>query len=362
MHRKRSMEERREQRRARQHADTASAGRQAYRSAPGIRTWATHPLAMAVSGQGAVAVLVQSGPCAWLIGVRISLLAGGYLGTCKRRVAGDITLDRLSQEESGEALPSWEASEEIGRRLFGGRYRPWGEHLRPAPVPLASRLIWGAEAYRRSRGLHQATDVLPALGHLPPPAGHFPAWCADFVRRFDASQVTVADAILKQRSGRGTSSGMLFGSVPSVLSPTVDFELETDVPLMACAAFDQHPTELVPVADDDQATCYRWIPPRIPRTSEAPDMPAPSGAREAMPRQARGILSLDSRGRLLATVRGVARASALAMRIHDLVPSFRLRTCRWSRAHEAAGDAQQPGRVPAASPERSPEPAVVPGV
>jgi hypothetical protein len=115
----------------------------------------------------------------------------------------------------------------------------------------------------------------------------------------------------------------------------VQFELETDVPLMACAAFDQHPTELVRLTAGP-AICYRWMPPRIPRVPEVP-----SSAHDSMPRQACGILWLDARGCLLATVRGVARASVLAMRINDLVPSFRLRTCRWSREHEETGDELQ---------------------
>ena len=345
MHRKRTTVERRKRR---QRAATAAAGRQVYRSAPGIRTWATNPLAMAVSGRGAVAVLVQSGPCTWLIGVRISLLAGGYLGTSKRRVAGDITLDGPSYDRAGEALPSWGASEEVGRRLFGGRHQAWGRHLRPAPVCLASSLIWGAVAYGRSRGVSEASDELPALGHVPPPPGHLAAWCADFVRRFDASQVAVADATPRPRPARGGSGARPPGSVSSTLSPMVDFELETEMPLTAYAAFDRHPTDLVPLSRGCPVNAYRWMSERPERLS---------GHGDALSKQACGTLWLDSRGRLTATVHGVIRASALAMRISDLVPSFRLRACRWrSRTHEEIGDEQPPGQGLAVSPAQARDP------
>lgn len=325
------MEKRRERRRKRGH----SGGWHADGSAEGhldLRTWATDPLAMAVSGRISVMTLVNMRSGSWLIGTVAGLLDGGYLGSREIRIRKEMS------------------PEEMARLFFRDAFDEWGAYLRPAPVTLASRLVWGAMAYSSSRGMVSidGLDALPAMGYLPPPPGTVQSWSVDFVRRFGKCQIQIGDRVAAELAEIGDmlegddasdeepdeQSGTSLG-VQSALDRVLEDVLsdlliisyaETETPLSMRAEIERHPGEFVYAGEGSVRDCiYHW---KVSPSSSS----SPSRIVSLEEPRTRGVVRLLGHGCAEIACLDPASAAALMMRLKDLVPSLHLRHCHWERA------------------------------
>lgn len=193
-----------------------------------MAAWATPELASRISGRidVALAVRIDAGRSAWTY-VRISLLAGGYLGTA--------SVER--------AVP-------IAELMSSEPIQPFGEgSIEPVGIELASELVWGAFAWSQLRGA-LGDHCLPALGALPPPIGTFEDWAEALESRFSAHQLELADAIVAQKDTEN--------SFDDAEVPTVAFAmLEVPSPHALARKLAQYPHLF---AYDRRDGHYEWRP------------------------------------------------------------------------------------------------------